>query len=187
MTDPRRLCVFCGSRAGERESFRRAAAETGRALARAGLPMVYGGGAVGLMGIAADACLAAGGEVIGVIPRALFAAEIAHQGVTTLHAVGSMHERKALMHRLSSGFLVLPGGLGTLDELFETLTWRQIGLHQKPVCVLDTDGVYEHLFAHVERMHTEGFIADRDAAGLLRARTVDEALALLTDRAPPTA
>ncbi|MAS66533.1 MAG: TIGR00730 family Rossman fold protein, partial [Pseudomonadales bacterium] len=130
-----RLCVFCGSSPGNKPEYLAAAQQLGTALAKAGIGLVYGGAQVGLMGAVADAALAAGGDVIGVIPRHLVERELAHEGLTTLHEVGSMHERKAMMADLSDGFIALPGGVGTFEELFEVWTWGQLGHHQKP-CAL---------------------------------------------------
>lgn len=135
-----RAAVFLGSSTGRDPRFAAAAAEFGAALAAAGVGIVYGGASVGLMGVLADAALAAGGEVIGVIPGELFAAEIPHPGITRMEVVTTMHERKALMAELADGFAALPGGLGTLDELIEILTWQQIGLHAKPVALVDAGG-----------------------------------------------
>src|SRR5215213_1585220 len=131
----RRVCVFCGSSGGIRPAYAAAARELGVAIVRRGLGLVTGGGRVGLMGVVADAALGAGGEVIGVIPQALAAKEVAHAGLTELHVVGSMHERKAMMAELSDAFVAMPGGFGTLEEFFEVLTWAQLGLHPKP-CAL---------------------------------------------------
>jgi uncharacterized protein (TIGR00730 family) len=130
-----RLCVFCGSSEGAHPGYRAGAEALGRHLAGSGVGLVYGGGKVGLMGAVADAALAAGGEVVGVMPRPLVEKEIGHSGLTTLHVVGSMHERKAMMADLADGFVALPGGLGTFEELFEIWTWAQLGYHAKPVCV----------------------------------------------------
>ncbi len=132
-----RVGIFCGSSAGHDPIYAEAATQMGRALARADIELVYGGGAVGLMGVVADAVMAAGGRVIGVIPSGLFSREVAHPAISELHHTATMHERKALMYELSDAFIALPGGLGTLDELFETLTWAQLGLHAKPVGLLD--------------------------------------------------
>ena len=154
----RRVCVFCGSKSGNdpqiQETTRRLAAE----LARTGRALVYGGGSVGLMGILADAMLAAGGEVVGVLPRGLFAAEIAHEGLTELREVGSMHERKVVMAKLSDGFIALPGGFGTLDELFEMITLTQLAVHRKPVALLDVGGYFAGTLAQIERAVASGFI-----------------------------
>lgn len=153
----RQLCVYCGSRMGDREAYQEAAAFVGAELARRGVGLVYGGGRIGLMGVVADACLRGGGEVVGVIPGGLFADEIAHTG-TDLRVVGSMHERKALMASLSDAFLALPGGIGTFEEFFETLTWAQLGIHNKPIGLLDVGGYYAPLLQMIERCESEGFL-----------------------------
>src|SRR6266404_9183331 len=145
----RRVCVFSGSSFGARPMCADAAATLARELARRGIGLVYGGGSVGLMGVVADAVLEAGGEVIGVIPRALATKEIAHQGLADLRVVPSMHERKALMTELADGFIALPGGFGTFDELFEAITWAQLGLHNKPVGLLDVADYFAPLRALV--------------------------------------
>lgn len=157
MTTFQRICVFCGSNPGRRESYRAAAEATAVGLVAHGIGLVYGGGSVGLMGAVADAMLAAGGEVIGVIPRHLFEREIAHHGVD-LRIVESMHERKTLMYDLSDAFIALPGGLGTFEELFETLTWSQLGLHAKPVGLLDVDGYFRSLVDFLDHATAEGMI-----------------------------
>ena len=161
MTVLRRVCVFCGSQHGVRPAYTEAARAMGRALAAAGIDLVYGGGRVGLMGEIADAVLGAGGEVIGVIPDHMSDREIAHYGLTDLRIVGSMHERKALMYELSDGFVALPGGLGTLEELFEITTWSQLGLHAKPTGLLDVDGFYGPLVGFLDQLVSEGFVAER--------------------------
>jgi uncharacterized protein (TIGR00730 family) len=161
---PTRICVFCGSSAGKRPAYAEAARATGRALLERGLGLVYGGGNVGLMGVLADTVLAGGGEVIGVIPEALMRREVGHSGLTTLHVVDTMHQRKALMADLSSGFVALPGGLGTYEEFFEVLTWSQLGFHPKPCGVLNVDGYFEPLLDMVAHGVTEGFIRDRHQA-----------------------
>src|SRR5262249_37421753 len=140
-----RAAVFLGSSVGRRPEYAAAAVEFGTSLARAGVGIIYGGASVGMMGAMANAALAAGGEVIGVVPGGLLAAEIPHSGLTRMEVVGTMHERKALMADLADGFAALPGGLGTLDELFEILTWQQIGLHAKPVALVDVDGFWDPL------------------------------------------
>lgn len=160
------VAVFCGARGDGNGAFVEAAAGTGRLLAQHGLTLVYGGGRVGLMGVLADAALEAGGEVVGVIPRALETVELAHRGVTTLHVVDGMHERKALMGALADGFLALPGGLGTLEELFEVLTWTQLGIHQKPCCVVNADGFFDHLLDHLEHAVAEGLLSAGDLGRL---------------------
>lgn len=154
----KRLCVFCGSSRGARPVFAEIAHSTGTLLADRGIGLVYGGGRVGLMGVLADAVLAAGGEAIGVIPGHLSEREVGHGGLSELYVVGSMHERKALMARLADGFLALPGGIGTLDELFEIWTWRQLGLHAKPVGLLDAEGFFGPLVAFLDRLVEEGFL-----------------------------
>ena len=154
----RRLCVFSGSSPGAHPAYAEATAALGRALADAGLGVVYGGASVGLMGTVADAALAAGGEVVGVIPQALVDREIAHPGLSDLRVVGSMHERKALMAELSDGFVALPGGTGTLDELFEVYTWTQLGLHAKPLGLLDVRGYWASLVAFLDHAVAERFV-----------------------------
>jgi uncharacterized protein (TIGR00730 family) len=167
----RRICVFAGSSPGAREEYAAAARALGRELACRGLGLVYGGSSRGLMGVVADAALEAGAEVIGVLPRGLFAREVAHTGLTELREVGSMHERKALMSDLADGFIALPGGYGTFDELFEIVTWAQIGLHAKPIGLLDVAGYFAPLLALVAHATTEGFIPSRSAPLLLCANT----------------
>jgi uncharacterized protein (TIGR00730 family) len=157
----RRVCVFCGSKHGARSEYTEAARALGVALVAGGIDLVYGGGRVGLMGVIADAVLDAGGQVIGVIPDHMSDREIAHYGLTDLRVVGSMHERKALMYELSDGFVALPGGLGTLEELFEITTWSQLGLHAKPTGLLDVEGFYTPLVRFLDQLVTEGFVAER--------------------------
>ncbi len=152
------LCVFCGSSPGSDPDFADMARALGTRLAERGIGLVYGGGNVGLMGIVADACLEAGGEVQGVIPEHLLELELAHQGVTKLHVVGSMHERKALMNELADGFISLPGGIGTLEEMFETLTWSQLGIQEKPCGLLDVDGYFSSLREFLDRMVEKRFL-----------------------------
>jgi uncharacterized protein (TIGR00730 family) len=154
----RSICVFCGSNAGARSAYLDAAREVGHAIATRGLQLVYGGASVGLMGALADAALSAGGEVVGVMPRALIEREIAHKGLTALHDVASMHERKAMMADLSDGFLALPGGAGTLEEIFEVWTWAQLGHHRKPVGFLNVEGYYDLLAAFIAHQQQELFI-----------------------------
>jgi uncharacterized protein (TIGR00730 family) len=153
-----RIAVFCAASQGERPIFAESVANVGRLLAARGIGLVYGGGGTGLMGVLADAAMAAGGEVIGVIPAALVAKEHAHHGLTQLHVVETMHERKAMMSGLADAFLALPGGYGTLDEIFEAITWRQLHIHDKPCGVLDVDGYYADLVGFLERAVREGFI-----------------------------
>lgn len=154
----RSLCVFCGSASGNRPEFAEAARTVGAELARRKIRIVYGGGNIGLMGELADAALAGGGEVIGVIPDVLLAKELGHQGVTQLHVVTSMHERKALMADLADGFLILPGGIGTLEEFFEVYTWSQLGLHAKPIGLLDVADFYRPLLVWLDQAVAEGFL-----------------------------
>lgn len=165
----KRVCVFCGSSSGKDPVYLEAAQATGRALAGRGIGLVYGGGSVGLMGAVADATLDAGGEVTGVIPRALELRELAHLRLTTLHVVGSMHERKAKMAALADGFVALPGGMGTLEELAEILTWAQLGLHARPVGLLDVAGYYQPLIQFLDRAVVEGFLRPEHRALLLVA------------------
>jgi len=157
----RRICVFCGSSLGNWPEYAKSAAELGRLIASQGLELVYGGGNVGLMGVVADAALAAGGKVIGVIPEALMQWELGHPALSELRVVASMHERKAMMADLADGFIALPGGIGTLEELFEIWTWAQLGLHSKPLGILDSAGYYDHLHHFLDRMTTDGFVKSR--------------------------
>lgn len=165
------FCVFCGSNLGNQPVYELAAEAMGQALVSRGLGLVYGGGRVGLMGTVADAVLAAGGQVIGVIPDFLATKEIAHQGLTKLHIVGSMHERKALMASLSDGFIALPGGYGTLEEFCEVLTWGQLGLHQKPLALLNIGGYYNPLLAFFDHALAEGFLNSTLRSLILEATT----------------
>jgi uncharacterized protein (TIGR00730 family) len=173
-----RVAVFCGSSAGRESRYAAAAADFGRRLAEAGVGIVYGGASVGLMGVLADAALAAGGEVIGVIPGGLFTAEVPHQGLTRLQVVTSMHERKAMMASLADAFAALPGGLGTLDELFEILTWRQLGLHDKPVALVDVAGFWAPLAVLLDALTSAGFVPPAARASLARVADADEFLRL---------
>ncbi len=154
----RRLCVFCGSSSGKRPLYTEQTRLLGHALARRGLGLVYGAGHVGLMGVLADAVLASGGEAIGVIPRAMVDRELAHTGLTQLHIVDTMHQRKALMADLADGFAALPGGYGTGDELFEILTWAQLGIHTRPVGLLNMAGYFDPLLAWLDRVAEEEFL-----------------------------
>ncbi len=152
------LCVFCGSRTGSSPDAQAAADELGRQLAARRIRLVYGGGNIGLMGILADAVLAGDGEITGVIPEALVNRELAHAGVRDMRIVDSMHTRKALMANLADGFVALPGGIGTFEELFEILTWRQLGIHHKPIALLNVGGYYDPLLAMIERAIEQGFM-----------------------------
>jgi uncharacterized protein (TIGR00730 family) len=154
----RRVCVYCGSHRGRKTSYAEDAQRLGGLLGARGIGLVYGGGRVGLMGVVADAALAAGAVVIGVIPDALETAEVGHRGLTELRVVGTMHERKAQMVELADAFIALPGGLGTLDELFEVWTWSQLGLHGKPCGLLDTDRYFAPLLAFLDRMVEDEFV-----------------------------
>jgi hypothetical protein len=171
------ICVFCGSAPGTDPAFLEAARDLGASLARAGLGVVYGGATVGLMGAVSDAALSAGGHVIGVIPSSLVARELAHEGLQDLRVVATMHERKALMADLADAFVALPGGLGTLDELFEILTWAQLGIHAKPCALLNLNGYYDPLLAFLDHATRNGLVA-RDHRELIAvARSVDELVA----------
>lgn len=161
------ICVFCGSSSGNHPAYTEAARSLGETLARAGITLVYGGGHVGLMGVVADATLGAGGEAIGVIPRSLVEREISHNGLTDLHVVGSMHERKAMMSELSEGFIALPGGTGTMEEFFEVLTWAQLGEHGKPCGLLNVAGYYDPLLNFFDRMVQERFLSDTNRSIVL--------------------
>jgi uncharacterized protein (TIGR00730 family) len=152
------VCVYCGSNPGQNPAFVDAARHVGQLLAERDITLVYGGGRVGLMGEVADAALAAGGKVIGVIPQFMAVKEVAHMGLSDLHVVQSMHARKAKMEKLSDAFIALPGGIGTMEELFEIWTWAQLGQHEKPVGLLDVDGYYAHLVAFLKEMTGQGFL-----------------------------
>ncbi len=178
--------VFCGSKSGASPAYLQAAQATGHALVQAGLTLVYGGGKVGLMGAVADATLAAGGEVIGVMPRSLVEKEIAHRGLSTLHVVETMHERKLKMAELSDGFLALPGGAGTLEELFEQWTWAQLGIHAKPCGLLNVEGYFDPLLQLTSRMTAEGFMAAEHAAMLVCETEPTVALTHFAAYRPPT-
>jgi hypothetical protein len=182
----RRLCVFCGAQPGARPAYREAAAAFGWLLAESGIGVVYGGASIGLMAAVADAALEAGGEVIGVIPQALVDREVAHHGLSDLRIVHSMHERKALMAELSDGFVALPGGVGTLEELFEVWTWSHLGLHRKPCALLDVQGFYSGLHTFVDHMETEGFLRPGVRDMLIVEREGPQLLTALRGyRAPP--
>lgn len=171
-----RLCVYCGSRRGDNETHRNDAIALGRLLAAGNITLVYGGGHVGMMGIIADAVLAAGGQVIGVIPETLREREVAHDGLTELHIVANMHERKAMMAELADGFIAMPGGLGTLEELFEMLTWQQIGIHNKPVSLLNSDGYYDQLLAFLDRAVAGNYVSTEERQRLIVADTPEQLL-----------
>jgi hypothetical protein len=180
-----RVCVYCGSSKGP-GAFQRLATDLGVEMARQGIGLVYGGGDVGLMGIIADAVLAGGGEVIGVIPAAMIPLEVAHLGLDELIVVDSMHARKARMAELSDAFIALPGGFGTLDEIFEILSWNQLGYITKPAIFLDVDGFWDAMFDQIEVMSTAGLLRPKHHGLAQRASTVAEALALAASPPPPT-
>ena len=178
------VCVYCGSRMGDRPEYALAAAEVGRLIGQRGWRLVYGGGHVGLMGVVADATLAAGGEVVGVIPRVLTQREVEHRGLTELLVVDTMHQRKQLMAERADAFLALPGGIGTLEELFEVWTWRQLGYHDKAIGLLNVTGFYDDLLGFLRGVQTSGFLA-HDTAQLLQVASdpaaLLDALAAATD------
>ncbi len=180
-----RICVFCGSRPGGRPEYVETARRLGELLAARGIGLVYGGGHVGLMGTVADGVLGAGGEVIGVIPDNLVQREISHHGLSELHVVGSMHERKALMATLADAFIALPGGFGTFEELFEIVTWAQLGLHRKAVGILNVSGFYDGLLALVDHAIREGFIPEDNRALLLESDRTSALLDLVIGYEPP--
>jgi len=181
-----RLCVYCGSNAGVSPAFRNAAHALGEAMARRGIALVYGGGQVGLMGVVADAALAAGGEVIGVITDQLVSAEVAHRGLSALEVVPDMHQRKARFEQLSDGFIALPGGFGTLEEVIELLTWNQLGLVRKPVVLFDVERYWSSMFDWMDQAVDAGFVRRSHRMLAQRAHTSDEALALALAPAPET-
>jgi uncharacterized protein (TIGR00730 family) len=181
----RRLCVFCGSSEGHDPAYLQAARTLGETLARSGIGLVYGGASVGLMGALADAALVAGGAVTGVMPRALVEKEIAHSGLTDLRVVGSMHERKALMAELADGFVALPGGIGTFEELFEVWTWAQLGHHTKPCALLNVRGFYDGLIAFLDKVVERGFMNDAHRSMLIVAQQPMELLERLEAYEPP--
>lgn len=183
---PARICVYCGSNVGSVASFHDAAQALGEAMARRGIGLVYGGGHVGLMGVVADAVLAGGGEVIGVITDQLVSAEVAHRGLSSLEVVPDMHQRKARFEQLSDGFIALPGGFGTVEETIEMITWNQLKLVRKPVVLLDVDQFWTGLFDWIEGAVEAGFVRTSHRMLAQRAHTVDEALALALAPAPET-
>jgi uncharacterized protein (TIGR00730 family) len=172
----KRICVFCGSHLGNDAGYARVARESAEAIVAAGFGVVYGGGSIGLMKVVADSALAAGGEVIGVIPHALARTEIAHPGLTELHLVETMHERKALMEDLSDAFVALPGGYGTMDEFCEVLTWRQLRIHDKPIGLLNYRGFYDALLALFDSMVVTGFLGPHTRGLFVDASGIGELL-----------
>jgi hypothetical protein len=181
----KRICVFAGSSPGAREHYARAAQELAREIVLRGCEVVYGGGRVGMMGVLADAALAAGGKVIGIIPKALLEKEIAHAGLTELRVVASMHERKAMMAELSDGFIALPGGLGTLEEFFEVLTWAQLGLHPKPCGLLNVSGYYDGLLEFLDLTVEERFVKSQHRALVITSTSPADLLERLATYRPP--
>ena len=180
----KRLAVYCGSATPSDPIYIETARHVGRTLAGRGIGVVYGGGRLGLMGAVADSALAAGGEVIGIIPQALVDAEVAHRGLTELHVVDTMHQRKQAFTDLSDGFVNLPGGTGTMDELWEALSWAQIGYHAKPVGLLNTAGYYDHLIAFYAKMGEVGFLRPQHQGILLVDAALDGLLAKMASFAP---
>lgn len=181
------ICVYCGSNAGSKPAYTERAIALGGRIAQEGLQLVYGGGNVGLMGIVADAVLAAGGEVIGVIPEQLVGWEVAHKGVTRLEVVANMHERKKRMFDLSDAFVALPGGFGTLDEMFEMLTWRQLGIGDKPCAFLDVEGFYTPLMGMIDRMVEERFLHPEQRNDLWHGDDLDAMVAWMRAYSPAQA
>ena len=181
----RRVCVFCGSSFGNKPDYAASAEALGRLIAASGLGLVYGGGNVGLMGVVADAALAAGGEVIGIIPEAMMKWEVGHLDLTELRVVATMHERKAAMAELADGFIALAGGIGTMEELFEVWTWGQLGLHDKPLGFLDVAGYYGHLHAFLDLMTAEGFLKPRHRDMVMVESDPETLLTRMGAYAPP--
>jgi uncharacterized protein (TIGR00730 family) len=179
------VCIYCGSRRGEGDAFQEAAQMFGRGLAERGVRVVYGGGSVGLMGVVADAALGAGGRVTGVIPRFLVSDEVAHAGVSEMLVVNSMHERKHRMFELADAFVALPGGFGTLDEVLEMITWRQLGRHTKPIIFVSVDGFFEPLLEHFHAARRLGFVPEGLDELYRVVHSVEEALDLIDALAPP--
>jgi uncharacterized protein (TIGR00730 family) len=179
------ICVFCGSAPGSRPSYSRAAEDLGRALAGRGLTLVYGGGRLGLMGIVADAVLKAGGRAIGVIPRMLIEREVAHPGLTAQHVVTTMHERKTLMAELSDGFVGLPGGMGTFDELVEIVTWAQLGLHAKPVVLANIEDYFRPMYAMLDHAVQEGFVTPLSRSRWRNAESIERVMQVLAGEGIP--
>ncbi len=165
------LCVYCGASLGKSPIYAEQARELAGAMVREGLALVYGGGKVGLMGVIADEVMRLGGEVTGVIPQALLDKEVGHHGLTRLHVVRDMHERKAMMAELSGGFIAMPGGIGTLEELFEVFTWSQLGLHDKPIGLLNVDGFYDRLIGFLQHVVQQEFLRPQQASLLLHAQS----------------
>lgn len=183
----KRVCIFCGSSSGILAEYKDAAVSTAQCLVNKGIGVVYGGGSVGLMGAVADAVLAAGGDIIGVIPKALFEKELGHSGLHRLHVVESMHERKALMADIADAFIALPGGFGTFEEFFEILTWSQLGIHRKPVGLLNTRGYYDALIKMCDHAMNEGFLRPEDRSRIISTTDPETLVNLvLTTEVPET-
>jgi uncharacterized protein (TIGR00730 family) len=185
VTGMKAVCVFCGSNVGRNPAYQQAAVAVGTALAKAGLKLVYGGGKVGLMGAVADAAIAAGGDVAGVMPRALVEREIAHAGLSDLHVVETMHQRKTMMADLADAFIALPGGAGTLEEFFEQWTWAQLGVHGKPCGLLNVADYFAPLIAMMQRIVAEGFIAERYVEMLVVETSIEPMLKRFASYTPP--
>ncbi len=183
MNTVKRLAVYCGSAPGAQPVFADATKATAKAMVSRGVELVYGGGRLGLMGLIADSVLDLGGQVYGVIPAALVELEVAHEGVTELHRVETMHERKAKMTELADAFLALPGGIGTLDELFEAWSWNALGYHAKPFCLLNVEGFWDGMIEFIDHATRSGFLSQQRRSQLLIAQTPDEALELLDEAA----
>ena len=183
MNNVKRLAVYCGSAPGAQSVFADATKATARAMVGRDVELVYGGGRLGLMGLIADTVLEFGGQVYGVIPAALIELEVAHEGVTELHRVETMHERKAKMTELADAFLALPGGIGTLDELFEAWSWNALGYHAKPFCLLNVEGFWDGMIEFIDHATRSGFLSPQRRSQLLVAQTPDEALELLDEAA----
>ena len=183
MSNLKRIAVYCGSAPGADPRFAEAARATGEAMTAQGIDLVYGGGRLGLMGIVADAVVAGGGRTFGVIPEALVDLEVAHTGLTELHRVAGMHERKARMTELADAFLVLPGGVGTFDELFEAWSWNALGYHAKPFCLVDVAGFWSGMTDFLDHAATSGFLSPARRAQLLVAATPEEAIKKLDEAA----
>jgi len=181
----KRIAVYCGSSAGPNEIYRKQAAQLGRFLAEQKIHVIFGGGKVGMMGVLADAALKAGGEVTGVIPGFLHVKEVAHTQLTELITVDTMHQRKALIEEMSDGAIALPGGFGTLDELFEMLTWGQLGLHDKPVGILNTQGFFDPILSAIDRMVEEGFLKDLNRDMVLVSQQIEKLIDAMRNYQPP--
>lgn len=181
LNEQKKVAVFCASATGADPQFETEARKLGQAIAEAGLGLVYGGATAGLMGVIADSALAAGGEVIGVLPENLIGKERAHRGLTKLHLVDTMHERKALMAKLSDAFVALPGGYGTMDEFMEIVTWAQLRIHQKPCILVNTNGYYDHLLLFLDEATSKGLIKPTNRGLIQVAADTAEVMALLTN------